>query len=144
MVSSAPSPNRHRGRRNKNNILRFSSLIVLILVLIWSYAYPRDLDGRYAQSHLKSWFDALTDQKGVSCCSNADGTVLTDADWESKDGHYRVKVPWRDSKSSETVWIVVPDAAVITGPNKDGRTIVWPLYGYLGTTIRCFIPGSMS
>jgi len=33
---------------------------------------------------------------------------------------------------------------VITEPNRAGRTMVWPLRGYLGTTIRCFMPGSMT
>jgi hypothetical protein len=29
-------------------------------------------------------------------------------------------------------------------PNRAGRTMVWPLRGYLGLTIRCFMPGSMT
>jgi len=41
-------------------------------------------------------------------------------------------------------WIDVPDEAVITEPNRIGRTMVWPLRGYLGLTIRCFMPGSMT
>jgi hypothetical protein len=41
-------------------------------------------------------------------------------------------------------WIDVPDDAVITEPNKAGRTMVWPMQGYMGTTIRCFLPGSMT
>ena len=47
-------------------------------------------------------------------------------------------------------WIVVPDDAVISGPNKFGKAIVW-LQDYADlasgeiqtiTRIRCFIPGS--
>ena len=34
--------------------------------------------------------------------------------------------------------------AVITEPNRVGRTMVWPITGYGGTTIRCFMPGSMT
>ena len=41
-------------------------------------------------------------------------------------------------------WIDVPDDAVITEPNRAGRTMVWPIKGALGTTIRCFMPGSMT
>jgi len=41
-------------------------------------------------------------------------------------------------------WLDVPDEAVITEPNRIGRTMVWPIRGYLGVTIRCFMPGSMT
>lgn len=96
-------------------------------------AMARD-DGRYANSPLKSWFDSLRSGKGP-CCSDADGSVVSDIDWESKDGHYRVRL-WGQ-------WIDVPDDAVITEPNRAGRTMVWPMWGTLGISIRCFLPGSM-
>jgi len=86
-------------------------------------------------SPLKPWFDSLKSGKGP-CCSDADGTAVADPDWESKDGHYRVRI--------DGDWYDVPDDAVLTGPNRDGRTIVWPFHGYQGLTIRCFIPGSMT
>ena len=70
------------------------------------------------------------------CCSDADGSVVSDVDWESKDGHYRVRL--------EGQWIDVPDDAVITVPNRAGRTMVWPVKGALGISIRCFLPGSMT
>ena len=41
-------------------------------------------------------------------------------------------------------WIPVPDEAVITEPNRIGRAMVWPIKGYLGVSIRCFMPGSMT
>jgi hypothetical protein len=83
---------------------------------------------------LNKWFGELKSGKGP-CCSDADGTAISDADWESKDGHYRVKI--------DGEWIDVPDEAVITEPNRAGQTWVWPIRGYLGTSIRCFMPGSM-
>ena len=91
-------------------------------------------DGRYAQSPLKSWFDSLRSGKGL-CCSDADGSAVADVDWESKDGHYRVRL--------EGQWIDVPDDAVVTVPNRAGRTMVWPVQGAGGISIRCFLPGSM-
>lgn len=101
-------------------------------------ARARDLDGRYAQSPLKGWFDQLKSGKGP-CCSDADGSALSDTDWETKDGHYRVRI--------EDQWWDVPDDAVITEPNRAGRTMVWPIYyrplGALRIEIRCFMPGSM-
>ena len=54
---------------------------------------------------------------------------------ESSNGHYRVPI--------EGEWVEVPDDAVITG-NRVGRTMVWPIRGYGGLTIRCFMPGSMT
>ena len=96
----------------------------------------RDLDGRYANSPLKPWFDHLASGRGL-CCSMADGETVSDPDWESKDGHYRVRL--------EGAWIDVPDDAVITVPNLFGRTMVWPVrYEGNGVAIRCFMPGSMT
>ena len=46
----------------------------------------------------------------------------------------------------ENNWIDVPDDAVITEPNRAGRTVVWPMPVIEGDTIRirCFMPGSMT
>jgi len=42
-------------------------------------------------------------------------------------------------------WVNVPDEAVITEPNRVGRTMVWPIRdGVGGLYIRCFMPGSMT
>jgi hypothetical protein len=96
---------------------------------------------------LKAWFDGLRSAKGP-CCSDADGSALSDADWESRDGHYRVRVPRFgyvvEGQQQEQVWVDVPEDAVISEPNRVGRTMVWPIYGYTGVTIRCFMPGSMT
>jgi hypothetical protein len=96
-------------------------------------ALARD-DGRYASSPLKSWFDRLASGKGL-CCSFADGFRVDDVDWDTQDGHYRVRLNGE--------WIVVPDNAVVTEPNKFGPAVVWPYMGTDGQTqIRCFLPGA--
>jgi hypothetical protein len=87
------------------------------------------------------WSNHLASQKGL-CCSFADGYVVEDADWASENGHYRVRVP-KAAGSKDMIWVEVPDEAVITEPNKAGRTMVWPLYGFDSVSIRCFMPGSM-
>ena len=108
---------------------------MIVLLLLCCPALARDLDGRYANSPLKPWFDHLASGKGL-CCSMADGETVADPDWESKDGHYRVQL--------QEGWIDVPDDAVITEPNRAGRTMVWPIRdGVGGVYIRCFMPGSM-
>lgn len=116
------------------------TMVIILLVGAWQMAAARDVDGRFAASPLKSWFDGLRSGKGP-CCSDADGTALSDVDWETKDGHYRVRI--------ENAWWDVPDDAVIREPNRYGRTMVWPIPYRDGAVlrkveIRCFMPGSMT
>jgi hypothetical protein len=114
--------------------LRTAVALMASTAVLVGVATARD-DGRYANSPLKSWFDSLRSGKGP-CCSDADGSAVADVDWESRDGHYRVRL--------EGQWIDVPDDAVITEPNRAGRTMVWPIKGAYGISIRCFLPGSMT
>jgi len=113
------------------------SCALLLAALVSASGYARDLDGRYAAQNpeLHQWFEKLRSGKGP-CCSDADGSAVSDVDWETSGGHYRVRI--------DGEWIDVPDEAVITEPNRIGRTMVWPIRGYLGLTIRCFMPGSMT
>jgi hypothetical protein len=130
------------GRRaNMALIVILTSIVILIGLLVSARA--RD-DGRYANSPLKSWFDSLRSGKGP-CCSDADGYALSDVDWEAKGGRYRVRIPRSNdaADASAMIWIEVPEDAVITEPNRVGRTMVWPIWGYQGPSIRCFMPGSM-
>jgi hypothetical protein len=107
---------------------------IFLLGLLGSVT-ARDLDGRHANSPLQEWFNKLVSGRGP-CCSAADGQVVDDPDWESIGGHYRVRL--------ENKWLDVPDDAVITAPNRAGRTMVWPLGSEDRTSIRCFMPGSMT
>ena len=113
------------------------SCALLLAALVSASGYARDLDGRYAAQNpeLHRWFESLRSGKGP-CCSDADGSAVSDVDWETAGGHYRVRI--------DGEWIDVPDEAVITEPNRIGRTMVWPIRGYLGMSIRCFMPGSMT
>jgi hypothetical protein len=121
---------------------RYGAFVILLL-FVAAYAHARDPDGKYAQANpkLHEWFKGLSSAKGP-CCADADGALVQDADWESKDGHYRVRI--------EGSWVDVPDDAVIKEPNRDGRTIVWgyPTRGWsanaTGYIIRCFMPGAFS
>ncbi len=107
-------------------------------VLVCALAMPswaRD-DGRYAAMNpaLHAWFDHLASSKGL-CCSFADGFSIEDVDWDTDGTGYRVRV---DGK-----WIDVPDAAVVTEPNRFGPAVVWPYQDADGNTqIRCFLPGA--
>ncbi len=100
-----------------------------------SLAWARD-DGRYAAMDpaIHAWFDHLASGKGL-CCSFADGFSIEDVDWDTDGSGYRVRV---DGK-----WIDVPDAAVVTEPNRFGPAVVWPYRDIDGNTlIRCFLPGA--
>ena len=144
-----------RGSATSNSRARTWFALTLAIVLLVAgvfgaqRAHGRDLDGRYAASNpeLKAWFDSLRSGKGP-CCSDADGSALSDSDWEARGGRYRVRVPrWQEEvagRPQEMIWIDVPEEAVITEPNRVGRTMVWPIYGYQGVSIRCFMPGSMT
>jgi len=119
-----------------------------LVALAAPFGHARDR-GQFVNTNadLKAWFDGLRSGKGP-CCSDADGSALSDTDWESKDGHYRVRVPRYgyalDGQKQELIWVDVPEEAVISEPNRVGRTMVWPIYGYTGVAIRCFMPGSMT
>jgi hypothetical protein len=91
-------------------------------------------DGQYANSPLKQWFDQLASGKGL-CCSFADGVSVEDVDWETQDGRYRVRIHGQ--------WVVVPETALVTEPNRYGPAVVWPYQDAAGVTqIRCFLPGA--
>lgn len=112
-------------------------LAVAVILLCWiSYAYPRDLDGRYANSPDHEWVKSLHSPKGARCCDLSDGRTVLDADWQSRDGRYQVRL--------DGAWIDVPEDAVIGESNKIGQTIVW-MYRVDGApVVTCFLPGSMT
>lgn len=141
MFSGADAPwlqevDRRRARRRRWRFARLSALAKALLSLTLHAVAARDL-GQHAGTspELKSWFDSLRSGKGP-CCSDADGSAVSDVDWEFRSGHYRVRL--------DGIWFEVPDEAVLTGPNRVGRTMVWPLIGTAGITIRFFLPGSMT
>ena len=107
-------------------------IVLAAMIVLVNHAYARD-DGRYADSNLKSWFDALRSGHGL-CCSVADGRTVADPDWGTENGHYWVRI---DGKK-----IAVPDDAVVDVPNRFGQAVAWPIGGEGGLVlIRCFMPG---
>ena len=63
---------------------------------------------------LNGWFDKLASGRGL-CCSLIDGVAVADPDWESRNGHYRVRLLGE--------WIDVPDDALIT--ERTGQDARW-------------------
>ena len=110
-----------------------AAVALCINAFVPSQLFAHD-DGRFADSPLKPWFDQLASGKGL-CCSFADGVKVENVDWDTQDGRYRVRLNGQ--------WLVVPDVAVVTEPNRFGPAVVWPYQDMNGATqIRCFIPGA--
>lgn len=103
--------------------------LAFALLIAPSLTLAKD-DGRYAQSPLKSWFDSLRSGKGP-CCSDADGE---ETEYQIRNGRYWIPV--------EGVMIEVPDAALLTQPNRFGRPMKWLFMENGKKAIRCFIPGA--
>ena len=115
--------------------MRLPLLLAAAVILI------RDPTGKWAGDPLQPWFEALKNKAGLYCCARADGHPLDDGEWDMKGNSYRVFLKGE--------WAVVPDDAVILGPNKLGKAIVWfqrpvelPWGGDTRTSIWCFLPGS--
>lgn len=117
---------------------RLTSLALTVMALCMLASFPSHVsardDGRYANSPLKAWFDRLASGKGL-CCSFADGVSVENVDWDTENGRYRVRIQGQ--------WLIVPDTAVVTEPNRFGPAVVWPYQDAGGVTqIRCFLPGA--
>lgn len=86
----------------------------------------------------KAWWESLQPKGGgLPCCDIADGQKVLDVDWDTAgpNNSYRVRLNGQ--------WIVVPDAAVVTAPNRFGPAVVWPYQDGDGVMrIRCFMPGA--
>src|SRR5438046_1981724 len=111
--------------------MRFTLLLAAALILV------RDPTGKWAGDPLQPWFESLRNKLRLYCCAKTDGHPLEDDEWDIKDNSYRVFL--------QGEWTVVPDDAVISGPNKFGKAIVWfrePRGVTPKTRIQCFLPGS--
>lgn len=89
---------------------------------------------------LDQWFMHLKSKNSGLCCDFMEAKKVADPDWDTKDGHYRVFY--------EGKWWDVPDAAVVTEPNRYGPALLWPLEYTDGNGkkqmygIQCFMPGA--
>ena len=127
------------------------SFLPLSGAVVWQMPPARGHD--HNRSDLNKWFMSLHSKHGALCCDGSEAMHLSNVDWTAPDSsshHYRVKIPVNDnayerarhSEEVETMWVNVPDDAVIDDPNEEGTALVWPTYGYLGATLRCFMPGA--
>jgi hypothetical protein len=106
-------------------------LVVVGLIFSFTSAQPHD----HNRPELGEWFKSLRSKGGAPCCDGSDAMSVESPDWDTKDGHYRVRL--------DGEWVDVPDEAVVDVPNRSGEAKVWPYTGYQ-KGVRCFLPGSLA
>jgi hypothetical protein len=119
------------------------TIIGIVLAMLLLRPFPA-LGHDMARPDLTEWYKSLRSGKGYCCDGSSQETVhLTPDQWRIVDGHYEVFLNQFHDGSGESIWVTVPDDAVIHEPNLAGETIVWPIWGS-EPRIRCFLPGDLS
>jgi hypothetical protein len=129
-----------RNRETMRDVMVFVALLSVVLMLLVAHAFAHD----HEHPELNSWFLGLKSKAKVACCDGSEALRLEDVDWESHDGHYRVRIDVsREVGKVDMQWIDVPDDAVVDQPNLYGRAMVWPVFiSVLKPSVRCFMPGA--
>lgn len=104
--------------------------VMMIVFMVMSSARAHD----HNRPFLNDWLKGLHSKSKALCCDGSDTDAIED--WETKDSRYRVKFRGQ--------WYDVPETALVDGPNKGGDALLWMNKGYLGFSVRCFMPGSMT
>ena len=113
--SSTASTCRERARRSTARSTVFAAGAAMLCYMAISPAEAHDA----SHPELDGWYKKLESGKGP-CCDGSDSAHVEPSDWETQNrprSHYKVRL--------DGVWADVPDEAVVTGPNRDGRTLVW-------------------
>lgn len=123
-----------------------SSLTLLVALGIFfpvAAAHADDTgQNRQVSPEIEAWTEALTNQVGIGCCTTENGFRPAEVEWDISVNSYRVKLDGQ--------WILVPDEAVIRGPNRLGYAAVWFEIDHdidfeeSTFEIRCFLPGAAS
>jgi hypothetical protein len=150
---------RKRAGRSDMTSKTFNLLLAAIVIggfmllnsaVMWQMSPARGHD--YNRLDLSNWFMSLHSKHGAPCCDGSEAMHLSNVDWTAPDSsshQYRARIPKtgalydlaRQGFEVESKWVDVPDGAVIDDPNMEGTALVWPTYGSLGATVRCFMPG---
>jgi hypothetical protein len=117
--SRCPESRHGRGWRWRTPLI--VAFAVVLLGLASQVGHARDrAQFANANPELRAWFNALKSGKGP-CCSDADGSAISDADWQSGNGHYGVRI--------DGEWVNVPDEA--SSPSRIVSAEPW--FGRYGT-----------
>lgn len=117
---------------------RVSGWMVLIIVSLFLLVMALSIHPIRAHDHGRSslidWLKTLQNRNNALCCNGDDTDAIED--WEAKNDRFRVKFRGE--------WYDVPDSAIVDGPNKGGDALLWMNKGFLGMSVRCFMPGPMT
>ena len=119
------------GREMNAGFWHAAFIIVAVMLPTFTIGCARAHD--HERPELNKWYGSLRSSKGP-CCDGSDAKRVDDAEWEIKDGYYRVRI--------DGEWVDVPNEAVVGGLNRAGHTMVWPYYEDDHPKARCFMPGS--
>ncbi len=110
-----------------------------LLLLLFSPLVMAKDNGQWAQAppNVRQWFQDQKvpggPHKGFPCCSAADGEEVQE---DIRDGQYWIKGGHFQD------WTMVPEAAIIWGPNLHGQPIAWYYHEDGIARVRCFAPGA--
>jgi len=106
------------------NFVKTSMALMAAATVLAGNAIARD-DGRYGRLSAEARGSIPSKAVRGLCCSDADGFCHLGF----PTGNPRTAITVSDSRAK---WVMVPDDAVITEPNRAGRTMVWPVKGLSG------------
>ncbi len=119
-------------RARVNVWLALLVLSVILLMMALSIHPIRAHD--HARPERNDWLKSLHSKSKAHCCDGNDTDAIED--WETKDSRYRVKFRGE--------WYDVPESAIVDGPNRGGDALLWMNKGFSGSSVRCFMPGTLS
>lgn len=105
------------------------AIALILIVALFCPAHGHD----HNNPENNDWLQSLHSSNKTWCCNGKDTDIIDD--WETKNGRYRVKFRGE--------WFDVPTTSVIDEPNRLGEPLLWMNKGYLGSSVRCFLPGAL-
>jgi hypothetical protein len=138
----------------------FRLALVMLFVATSVFACTMQVHKARAHDHdrpdLNEWMSKLESPRST-CCSGDDAQAVdwrgkADGDCKVTSGNGNVEYAEQNAKGNYCVlvdgqWWLVPEVAVLTEGNRDGRALLWyyPTKGTDGNAIdlwiRCFLPG---
>ena len=107
------------------------TVIGIIVALMAGTALAHD----HANPVNNAWLKVQRNAAGQVCCNGDDLWPADGIEWDVNGKRYRVKIGEE--------WLAVPSWALVHGPNRMGRTLVWlgSVEGFL--YVKCFMPGTL-
>jgi hypothetical protein len=118
------------GRMNENQAMK--AVIGLGAAMMVGTAFAHDSPNNPVDD---AWLKEQRNAAGHVCCIGDDVLPAKDIQWDANGKHYRVKVGEE--------WLDVKPWALVRGPNRTGRMLVWLGNAESSPYVRCFMPGTL-